>query len=81
MSLAEQVRLFEKTIKTIFPARYKAPELLQNLHISKSIYLVATGVNDISLTFVAKENSTNPVAFAKDVDLLAEKVRNRLHVK
>ena len=79
MSLGEQVDMFQKTIEEYLPSQFQSHDRLSE-HVSKSIYLVVMGVNDISLNFLRKENSSNPLDYLRDFDLLVEKLENRLKV-
>lgn len=77
MSLGEQVDMFQKTIEEYLPSQFQSHDRLSE-HVSKSIYLVVMGVNDISLNFLRKENSSNPLDYLRDFDRLVEKLENRL---
>ncbi|GMN56814.1 hypothetical protein TIFTF001_025926 [Ficus carica] len=77
MSLGEQVDMFQKTIEEYLPSQFQSHDRLSE-HVSKSIYLVVMGVNDISLNFLRKENSSNPLDYLRYFDLLVEKLENRL---
>ncbi|EXC04026.1 GDSL esterase/lipase [Morus notabilis] len=78
MSLGEQVDMFQKTVEEYLQSHFQSHVMSLSEHVSKSIYLVVMGVNDIGLNFLKKENSTNPVDYIRDVHLLVEKLGNRL---
>lgn len=70
--------MFEKFKRTMLPKRYRTQATL-NVHISKSIFLVVIGVNDIN-TIISIKNSTNPRAYVKNIDDIIWRLGGRLRV-
>ena len=78
LSLGEQVDLFNKTVEEYLPLHLKKARISK--HISKSIFLVVVGVNDIGLNLLKKVNSTHSYLYKSELDGLVEKLGNHLTV-
>lgn len=70
---------FRKTVKESLLSGFRSGESLKE-HVLKSVYLVVAGVNDISLNFLQKVNSTNPLEYTSHVGLLVDELGNHLKV-
>ncbi|PON85301.1 SGNH hydrolase-type esterase domain containing protein [Trema orientale] len=77
ISLVEQVDMFKRTKRLYLPLHLKSKASISE-HISKSIFLVVMGVNDIGLNFLKKVNSTYSHKYANELDFLVENLGNRL---